>query len=58
MPEALFMVFRLDSKGAKCVNLVDLVKSFHASIYYLLARFGFDTAENGSLKVCQKLVKS
>ena len=30
----------------KRVNLVDLVKSFHASIYYLLAQFGFDTAEN------------
>ena len=30
----------------KCVNLVDLVKSFQASIYYLVARFGFDTAQN------------
>ena len=29
------------------VNLVDLVKSFHASSReYLLAKFGFDTAEN------------
>ena len=41
----------------KSVNLVDLVKSFHASIFYLLAQFGFDTAENGPLKVCQKLAK-
>ena len=42
------------------VNLVDLVKSFQTSIYfyYLLANFGVDTAENGPLKVCQKLAKS
>ena len=26
------------------------------SIYYLLAEFGVDTAENGPLKVCQKLL--
>ena len=30
----------------KPVNLVDLVKSVPTSIYYLLAKFGFDTAEN------------
>ena len=118
MPEALFMVFLLDSKGAKeskgakvmnyfhvyvinfpsfysvfsvlyifnisfstsvlfskrrisvnrfrfffpkrriSVHLVDLVRSFQTSIYYLLAKFGFDTAENGPLKVSQKLAKS
>ena len=61
LPEALFMVFLLDSKGAevqKCENLVDLVKSFQTSIYYLLAQFGVDTAENGPLKVCQQLPKS
>ena len=40
-------------KVQKCINLVDLVKSFHTSIYYLLATFGVDTAENGPLKVCQ-----
>ena len=46
----------------KCisVNLVDLVKSFQTGliqtgIYYLLAKFGVDTAENGPLKVCQKI---
>ena len=37
LPEALFMVFQLDSKGAEVrrisVNFVDLVKSFHASIF-------------------------
>ena len=42
----------------KRVNLVDLVKSFQTSIYYLLAKFGVDTAENGPLKVCQKLDNS
>ena len=41
----------------KCVNLVDLVKSFQTSIHYLLAKFGVDTAENRPLKVCQKLAK-
>ena len=29
----------------KRVNLVDPVESFQTSIYYLLAEFGFDTAE-------------
>ena len=40
------------------VNLVDLVNSFLMSVYYFLANIGFDTAENGLLKVCQKLAKS
>ena len=34
----------------KHVNLVDLVKEL--SNEYLLAKFGFDTAENEPLKVC------
>ena len=75
LPEALLLVFRLESQGAKvlrpddacqkrfswfldlnqkvqkCVHLVDLVKSFQTSIYYLHAKFGFDTAENRLLKV-------
>ena len=59
LPEALFMVFLLDSKGAQaCINLGDLVESFLTSIQYLdslLAKIGFDTAENGPLKVCQEL---
>ena len=42
----------------KCANIVDLAKSFQTSSYYLLAKFGVDTAENGPLKVCQKLAKS
>ena len=38
-------------KVQKCFNLVDIVKSFQPSIYYLLAKIGFDTAENEPLKV-------
>ena len=40
LPEALFMVFLLDSKGAKvqkCLNLVDLVKGFQTSIQKILS---------------------
>ena len=48
----------LFSKRRISVNLVDLVKSFQTSIYYLLAKFGVDTAENGPPKVCQKLDSS
>ena len=44
--------------GGKCVNFVDLVKSFQTSIYDLLATVGFDTAMNGPLEVCQKLANS
>ena len=40
-------------KVQKIMNLADLVKSFQTSIYCLLAKFGFDTADNGPLKVCQ-----
>ena len=46
------MVFLLDSKGAKVqrmqilLNLVDLGESFQTHIYLVLAKFGFDTAEN------------
>ena len=42
----------------KYVNLVDLVKSFQTSIYYLLAKIDFDTAENEPLKDCQQLANS
>ena len=41
-------------KVQKFVNLVDLVKSFLTSIYYLLVKFVFDKAENGPLNVCQE----
>ena len=33
-------------KRCKGVHCVDLGESFPTSIYYLLAKFGFDTAEN------------
>ena len=36
----------------KFVDLVDVAKSFQTSIYYSLAKIGFDTAEKGPLKVC------
>ena len=56
LPAALFMVFLLDSKGAKvyksCRSRQEL------SNEYLLAKFGFDAAENGPLKVCQKVANS
>ena len=49
LPEALFIVFRLESKGAEvcksCRSRQEL------SNEYLLENFGIDTAENGPLKV-------
>ena len=39
MPEALFMVAKVDSQVQKRVNLADLVTSFPMSIYYFLAKF-------------------
>ena len=53
---------RLDSNSAKeyiVYNIVDLDESFQMSIYYYLllvvAKTGFDTAENQPFKVCQEL---
>ena len=37
----------------KRVNLVDIAKNFQMSIYYSLATFGFDTAENEPAKKLQ-----
>mgnify|MGYP003318247517 CR=1 FL=1 len=53
MRKCLTKFSRIVECGAvqKCVHLVDLVKSFQTSIYYLLAKIGFDTAENEPLKV-------
>ena len=56
LPEALFMVFLLDSKGAKACKSCRSRQEL--SNEYLLAKFGVDTAENGPLKVCQKFAKS
>ena len=55
------MVFRLEChwthKVQKNVDLIDLVKSFPYSNEYLVAKYGFDTAENESSKVCQQVVR-
>ena len=58
MPEALFMVFYRIPRVQKCENLVDLVESFQTFMYYLLAKFGVDTAENEPLKVSPKLLEA
>ena len=65
-----YLIFNFGSflpKDAR-VNLVDLVKSFQCPFFsikpdpysneYLLAKFGVDTAENGPLKVFQKLANN
>ena len=50
------MVFQLDSKGARvyesCISREEL-----SNEYYLLAKFGIDTADNRPFKICQTLVK-
>ena len=47
------LFYTSDSKRFTGVYCDDLGESFHMSIYYLLAKFGFDTAENEPCKVCQ-----
>ena len=58
MPEALFMVFHLDSKGANvcksCRSRQELFERDSYSNEYLVAKIGVDTAEDGPLKVCKK----
>ena len=39
----------------KYAKLANLVKGFLTSIYYVVAKNGFDTAENEPLKVYQQL---
>ena len=39
-------------------NLPQPLAKHRLLVYYLLANIGFDTAENGPLKVCQKLANS
>ena len=41
-----------DSKQCKGVYCVDLGGSLQIRIYYLLVKFGLDTAENEPCKVC------
>ena len=51
--EALFVVFRVDSKGAnECTS--DRSRQELAE-EHLLAKIGFDTAEYESLKVCEAI---
>ena len=67
LPEAFFLVFRLECQGAK-VRFGSFLPKTHKckscrsrqelSNEYLLANFGVDTAENGPVKVCQKLATS
>ena len=45
----------MGSKGAKACKSCRFRQKL--SNEYLLAKFGFDTAENEPLKVCQKLAK-
>ena len=55
MKKWLFVVFRLDSKGAKvCISFRDRKLRKNE---YLVAKIGFDTAENRLLKVCHKLAR-
>ena len=56
LPEALFMVFQLDSKGAKVCKPCRSRREL--SNEYVFAKFGVDTAENEPLKVSHKLTKS
>ena len=49
------MTFQLDSKGAKACKFCRSRQEL--SNEYLLAKVGFDTAENEPLKVCQKFAK-
>ena len=61
LSKALFLVFRLDSKGAKvckthkcksCRSRQELSNEYLLLVF--ICKFGVDTAENGPLKVCQK----
>ena len=54
---ALFMVFRLDSKDAKVCKSCSSLQELSNEYQCILAKIVFDTAENGPLKVRQKLAK-
>ena len=58
MPEALFSVFRLDSKGANVCKSCRYRQELSNEYLLSLAKFGVDTAEKGPLKVFQKLATS
>ena len=46
-------VQKIPAKKPKCANLVDLEKCCKTHIYYLLAKIGFDAAENEPSKIWQ-----
>ena len=52
--EALFVVSRLDSKGARECESGRSRQGLSKDPYSNAANIGFDTAENEPLKVCQK----
>ena len=59
LSEALFLVLRLDSNGAKvCTSCRSRQELSHEYLDYLLAKIGFDTAEKWPVKVCQKSPES
>ena len=56
LPEALFMVFQLDSKSAKvCISCRSRQELLNQ---YSVAKIGFDRAGKGPLGVCQTLSRS
>ena len=56
LPAALFLVFLLDSKGAKvCTSCRSRQER---SNEYFFAKIGFDTAETGPSKACQHFANS
>ena len=58
-PQCFSWFFNWIPKVQKCVDLCKSCRSRQElSNEYLPAKFGFDTAENEPLKVCQKLAKT
>ena len=62
MAQALFMLFKLESKGAKVCKThkcksCRFRQELSNGYLYFLAKLGFDTAENGPLKIWHKSAK-
>ena len=51
-------VYQKTHKCTSCRSRQELSHPYILSTYNLLAKFGVDTAENGRLKVCQKMANS
>ena len=58
LPEALFLVFRLESQAAKVCKSCSSRQELSNEYLLSLIKFGFDTPENEPLKVCQRIVRS